>query len=127
VARGTEGALMMLRKPVPVEEQAATREVARICHDIRQTLRVSGVNLNFRTWAGFDRFFPLMWDAMRKVAASRALEAAGDEVRADAVRLASALPPIDAAHDVALGDSQRFQIKAALELYHYINPKLLVV
>ena len=118
---------MMLRKPVPVEEQAATREVARICHDIRQTLRVSGVNLNFRTWAGFDRFFPLMWDAMRKVAASRALEAAGDEVRADAVRLASALPPIDAAHDVALGDSQRFQIKAALELYHYINPKLLVV
>jgi hypothetical protein len=118
--------LTMLRQRMPVDEHAATGETARIYHDIRQTLRVSGVNLNFRTWAGFGRFFPLLWDVMREIAASRAFEAAADDVRAEAVRRAFELPPIDAADYVVLGDSQQFHIKAALELYHYINPKLLV-
>ena len=117
----------MARHPIAVDEHAAVGEVARIYHDIRQTLRVSGVNLNFRTWAAFDRFLPLMWNAIRDVAASRVFEAAADEVRADAVRLASQLPPIGAATDVVLGESQQYHIKAALELYHYINPKLLVL
>src|SRR5919204_3702161 len=117
----------MARHPIAVDEHAAVGEVARIYHDVRQTLRVSGVNLNFRTWAAFDRFLPLMWNAIRDVAASRVFEAAADEVRADAVRLASQLPPIGAATDVVLGESQQYHIKAALELYHYINPKLLVL
>jgi hypothetical protein len=118
---------MTWRQRTPVDEQAATGVIARIYHDIRQTLRVSGVNLNFRTWAGFDRFLPLMWDAMRDVAASGAFEAAGDAVRAQAARLAAELPPLGVATQRQLGESQRFQIEAALELYHYINPKLLVV
>ncbi|HWK10787.1 MAG TPA: halocarboxylic acid dehydrogenase DehI family protein [Vicinamibacterales bacterium] len=116
----------MKRPPTPVEEQAATGETGRIYHDIRQTLRVSGVNLNFRTWAGFDRFFPLMWQAMRDVAGSGRFEAAGDEVRAEAARLASGLSAVGVTNGQILGESQRLQIKGALELYHYINPKLLV-
>ncbi len=34
----------MLRQPSPIDEHAATGETARIYHDIRQTLRVSGVS-----------------------------------------------------------------------------------
>ena len=116
----------MARPPKPIDEHAATGETARIYHDIRQTLRVSGVNLNFRTWAGFERFFPRMWRAMRDVAGTGIFEAASDEIRAEGVRRAAALPSLGGAGKDHLGDSQRFQIRAALELYHAINPKLLV-
>ena len=127
MAGGAKGGLTVIaRQPSPVDEHGATGETARIYHDIRQTLRVSGVNLNFRTWAGFDRFFPRMWKAMRGVAGSGAFESAADDIRSEAVPLASALPSLGGAGKNDLGEGQQAQIKAALELYHYINPKLLV-
>ena len=44
-------------KPKPVKEIEATGEIERVYHEIKQSMRVSGINLNFRTWAGFDKFF----------------------------------------------------------------------
>lgn len=115
---------MVTRQPQPVDEHEARGETARIYHEIRQTLRASGVNLNFRTWAGFPRFLPAMWAAMQPVAASRAFESASDGLRARAADLALTLPAVrtDAPH----GESQRFQLERALALYHYLNPKLLL-
>ena len=116
----------MPAQPKPVPEESATGAIGEAYHDIRQVIRVSGVNLNFRTWAGFPHFFPLMWSAMRGVAERTPFEAAAGRVRAEAVRLVSALPPLDVAQHVALGESQRYQLHAALDLYHYVNPKLLL-
>lgn len=108
----------------PIAEHEARGETARIYHEIRQTLRVTGVNLNFRTWAAFPRFFPLMWASMQPVAAEQAFESAADRVRAHAADLASALPLLGVT--AALGESQQYQLDRALALYHYINPKLLL-
>lgn len=114
---------MLRQPPQPVDEHGVRGDTARIYHEIRQTLRVSGVNLNFRTWATFSHFFPAMWAAMQRIAASRAFESASDDVRARAADLAVTLPALRT--NAAVGESQRFQIEAALALYHYINPKLL--
>jgi|GEM_PF-6708524 len=75
-------------KPRPVDEYEARGETERVYHAIRQTLRVTGVNLNFRTWAFFERFFPVMWDAIRPNAETRAFEEAGGV----ALRLATLHP-----------------------------------
>jgi hypothetical protein len=115
---------MLSRKPQPVAEHEARGDTARIYHEIRQTLRVTGVNLNFRTWAGFPVFFPVMWAAMQPVAASQPFEAASDGLRSRAVDLGLELPPLHVS--AALGQSQRYQLARALALYHYINPKLLL-
>src|ERR671910_2398512 len=112
---------MVGRKPQPIAEHEARGDTARIYHEIRQTLRVTGVNLNFRTWAGFPVFFPVMWTAMQPVAASRAFESASDALRSRAVDLALELPRLHVS--AALGESQRYQIARALALYDYINPK----
>ncbi len=114
-------------KPKQVAETEADGEIERVYHEIKQSLCVSGINLNFRTWAGYEKFFPAMWDAMRPVAETRAFETAADEVRAESVRIAETLGAIGAKSNANLGESQRYQIEKALELYHYINPKLLVV
>lgn len=108
----------------PIGEHEARGQTARIYHEIRQTLRVSGVNLNFRTWAGFPVFFPLMWEAMQPIAAAQAFETASDRLRARAVDLAFGLPALGVR--AALGESQAYQLQQALALYHYINPKLLL-
>lgn len=110
----------MFTQPQPVAEHEARGGTKRIYHEIRQTLRVSGVNLNFRTWAGFPQFFAAMWEAMQPIAASRAFETAGDELRARAADLVLTLPALRARP--SLGESQRFQIERALALYHYVNP-----
>jgi pimeloyl-ACP methyl ester carboxylesterase len=57
--------MLGLGKPKPVDEYEARGETERVYHQIRQTLRVTGVNLNFRTWAAFEEFFPAMWDAVQ--------------------------------------------------------------
>lgn len=114
-------------KSKQVTEHEAEGEIERVYHEIKQTLRVTGINLNFRTWAGYEKFFPAMWDAMRPVAEMRAFENAADRVRAEAVRAAHKLGRLENQSRASLGESQAYQLRAALDLYHYINPKLLVL
>ncbi len=109
-----------------VTEREAEGETERVYHEIKQCFRVTGVNLNFRTWAGYEKFFPVMWDATRPMVETQAFEEASDRVRAEAVRAAENLGRLDATKSVRLGESQVYQIQSALDLYHYINPKLLV-
>ncbi len=89
-------------------------------------MRVSGVNLIFRTWASFEKFFPAMWDPMRPNVETLAFEDSADEVRNAAAQQAVEWPSFDAKEAAQLGESQCYQVQAALALYHYINPKLLV-
>ena len=67
-----------LGKPKPVAEHEAEGEVERVYHEIKQSLRVTGVNLNFRAWAAYKRFLPAMWDAVRPVAETCAFESGAD-------------------------------------------------
>lgn len=119
--------MVSIGKPRPVTEREAEGEIAQMYHEIKQTLRVSGINLNFRTWAGYRSFLPLLWHAVRPNVETRAFEDAADHVRAEAVQIAQRLGRVGASAHVRLGPSQAYQIQAALRLYHYINPKLLVL
>lgn len=114
-------------KPKVIAEHEAEGDIERVYHEIRQVLRVTGVNLNFRTWAGYGNFLPVVWDAIRPHAETRPFENAADQVRTQAASAAETLGRLNAAADVQLGESQVRQIRAALDLYHYINPKLLIV
>lgn len=119
--------MLGLGKPKPVAEHEAEGDIERVYHEIKQTLRVTGVNLNFRTWAGYGEFLPAMWDATRPNAETRAFEEGADRIREQAARAAASLGRLDAASGLSLGESQAYHIGAALDLYHYINPKLLLL
>ncbi|HVY61613.1 MAG TPA: halocarboxylic acid dehydrogenase DehI family protein [Planctomycetota bacterium] len=113
------------RRHPEVPEAEAGPEVERVYHEARQKLRVTGVPLLFRTWAGFPTFFPRMWDAIRPNIETRAFESAADQLRASAVETAAGLGRIGAS--VPLGESQAYRLRGILDLYHYLNPKLLLV
>ncbi|RJP14837.1 MAG: hypothetical protein C4520_21070 [Candidatus Abyssobacteria bacterium SURF_5] len=116
-----------LSRKKQIDEYEAEGEVERIYHEIRQTFRVSGINLIFRTWARYDKFFLVLWNSIRPNAGTRLFEDAADSVRAQAVLRAGRLDRLRVPANVSLGESQAYQLKAALDLYHYINPKLLVM
>src|SRR5215207_8795229 len=108
---------MRIGKPKPVPEYEAKGNIERVYHEIRQVLRVSGVNLNFRTWAGYGQFLPVMWDAIRANLETRIFEDAADQVRAEAVGLAGRLGRLDIRSRLSLGESQSYQVLKALDLY----------
>jgi pimeloyl-ACP methyl ester carboxylesterase len=115
------------QSPTPVPEYEAEGDIDRVYHEIRQSLRVTGVNLLFRTWAGFEKFLPAAWDQVRPKVETVAFDQAGDAVREEAVRLAGSLGGTAEPDLGDWGTSRAYQIRAALDLYHYINPKLLVL
>jgi hypothetical protein len=110
-----------------ISEYQARGEIDRVYHEIRQVLRVTGVNLLFRVWAAYGGLLPVLWDAMRPNLETLAFEEAAGRLRAEGVRLAAELGNLDGLERVPLGESQAWQIRAAIALYHYIDPKLLVV
>lgn len=114
-------------KSKPVAEYEASDEIDEIYHDIRQTLRVTGVNLIFCSLAGHPNALPTIWQALSPVVSTRAFEEASDELREKAVKHAASLGGLEVRDAVRLGPSQSYQIQQALMLYHYINPKLLLM
>jgi len=115
-----------MASPRQVSEHEAHGEVERVLYEMKQTLRVTGLDVTVRTWAGFERFLVGMWEAMGPNTETRAFESAADEVRARAVEAAERLGRLGAWDAVVLGESQRYHVRGALELYHYLNPKMLV-
>lgn len=115
------------RRGRPVEEHEARGDTARVYHEVRQTFRTTGVNLVFRRWATRPAFLSMLWDEFAVNAETWSFEEAADHVRSESVQVARALGQLDVLRGVRLGDSQRFQLGAALDLYHYVNPKLLVM
>jgi halocarboxylic acid dehydrogenase DehI len=115
-----------MARPRQVSEREAGGDVERVLHEMRQTLRVTGLDVTVRTWAGFERFLVAMWEAMGPNTETRAFESAADEVRARAVEAVERWERLGAWDAVSLGESQRYHLRGALELYHYLNPKMLV-
>lgn len=111
----------------PVAEHEARDEIEQVYHEIRQTLRVTGVNLVFRKWAAQPGLLPVLWDAVRANAGTKIFEDAADQLRIEAAKSAAALGFLRASPEVGLGESQSYQVRSALDLYHYINPKLLLL
>ncbi len=112
-------------KPIP--EHEAEGEIERVYHEIRQTLRVTGTPQMFRHWAAYGTFLPMVWEAFRSNAESRAFEAASDRLRAEAARSVAPLGKPNVPARVRLGESQTYHLCASLDLYYYLYPKLLAL
>lgn len=111
----------------PVAEYEAPDEIDEIYHDIRQTLRVTGVNLVFRALAPYSQALPTIWHEVAPLASRQSFEDASGHLRSKAVQAASSLGALAVRDAVRAGPSQSYQIEQALRLYHYINPKLLLL
>ena len=96
-------------------------------HDIGQTLRISGIDPIFPVWPLPSRMFQLIWPAVKPNAETYAFEHAADRLRNLAVTYSSRMGRLDAASEARLGESQSWQVRAALDLYHYLHPKLLLL
>src|SRR5437764_354370 len=95
--------------PEPLPEFQAEGEIERVYHELRQSLRVTGVNLIFRTWAAFEKFLPAMWDELRPNVETTVFDKAASQLRDEALRAADLFPPgASAAPD--LGESRACQI-----------------
>jgi hypothetical protein len=117
----------MFRNHHPVRETQAEGPIEQVYHDFKQTLRIYGVPFVIREWAGWEHFFVLMWQAVRPNAETQAFEDAADRLRLTALHGAARLGKPGAAARVAPGESEAFQIRAALDLYYYTYPKVLVL
>lgn len=106
------------RRPAPETEQ--------IFHEIRQTLRGSGIDPVFRAWAADDEFLRLLWPQLKHNAQARSFEDAAESLRRTASLCAQEMGRMgtDLAH---LGESQVYQIRQALKLYSYLAPKILIL
>lgn len=116
-----------MRKYRPIDEHKAEGEVKRVFHEIKNSLRVNGINLLFRALAPYERFLPVMWDAIRRNTETRYFENSADQIRSEAVRIASGIGKIALATRLPLGESREYRLRNSLDLYHYINPKLLLL
>lgn len=116
-----------LSSSTPIAEYEASDAIDEIYHDIRQTLRVTGINLLFRVLAAFPNALPTIWQALSPLVSTQAFEQASDGLRAKAVKGAASLGELGIRDAVQLGPSQSYQVDQALKLYHYINPKLLLL
>ena len=110
-----------------VSERDADGEVERVYHELRQVLRVTGVDVSLRLWAAFPRFFASMWEAMAPNVETRAFEEAADRLRDEALDAAAEWEELGAWDAVMLGPSQRFHVRGVLELYGALQPKVLLL
>lgn len=70
---------------------------------------------------------PALWEAVCPNAETRVFEEAADRLRAEAMRRVETLGTLDAPLFASLGESQAYHVRAALALYHYVNPKLSIL
>ena len=113
-------------RPKFIAEGEATGRLAAVYDEIRRTLRVNGVNLIFRRLAAFDAF-PELWEAVRPVAGTRGFAEAADRLRAESVRLADGLGRLGVADRAGLDEQEAARVRAALAMYHHVNPELLLI
>jgi hypothetical protein len=111
----------------PILEFEADEATEQIFDDVKRILRVTGINLPISLLARHRELFERVWRAIRPNAETLAFEDAADRVRSAAVQAADAFPRLGVRGNVRLGDSQAFHLQGSLDLYHYVDPKLLLV
>ena len=112
-----------------VDETQADRPTIEAYELITRKLRVARVPLLFRALAGEKALLPC-WQALRPAVRLRAFEECADDLRARAARAAVDLgcPLIETQLEWAGYDLDEIdEIRAQVNIFHYQNPKLLLV
>jgi hypothetical protein len=114
-----------------VSEADARGPAAELFEAVRSALRSHSVGAMIRTWASAPAFLELVWRALEPNVRTRFFEMGADRVRERAVDLADDLarpedhlPLIRAS---GLSDRDVGRIRDTLAVFHYLDPKLLIV
>lgn len=109
----------MVQAVTEVPEGEAEGKIKSVYDDIKATLRTPIVGLAFRALAVQPDYLEVAWIALKPNVQTVFFEARADELRAFAVRTLTAE---GAASAPAIPEPAR----AALDVFHYVNPKLLL-
>lgn len=107
----------MVQAVKEVPEAEAEGKIKSIYEDVKRTLRTPVVGLPFRALAVHPDYLQVAWIALKPNVQTVFFEMRSDELRAFAVR---SLPKAASAPDAPA------QARTALDLFHYLNPKLLL-
>lgn len=120
----------MAQLPKEISEKEATDAPAALFLDIKRTMRVPIVNLLYRVWAGAGGALSLLWSTTRSNLQTIDFENKADSLRSEAVEelCYDIMVPSHRSHLHELGWSnvQVEQLQRELDVFHYINPKLLL-
>jgi hypothetical protein len=101
-----------------ISEEDAQGQVKAVYKDIKQTLRVPLVNLVFRVLANHPDYLQLAWRQLKPNIQTVFFEQQADAIRARAVDGVASMSVRTAEQDPAIGE--------VLNVFHYVNPKLLL-
>jgi hypothetical protein len=111
-----------------VDHHQASGELAEMYEDIHNTLRVPWVAFAIRVMSQFPRFIPETWAALKPQISTRYAEDGADLVRLNAIVSGPAMPnPTPKLKRLGWSDGKIEQLKAALDLLNYGNPKYLIL
>ncbi|HEY3129166.1 MAG TPA: halocarboxylic acid dehydrogenase DehI family protein [Acidobacteriota bacterium] len=112
-----------------ITEQQASGDVAKLYLDIKRTLRVSVVNLLYRIWAA-QGMLPLLWTAARPNLQTIDFENKADSLRTEAVEKIEYDVEVPAHKSrmplMNLSAGELENIRGELDVFHYVNSKLLL-
>ncbi len=112
-----------------IPEQQASEELVRLYLDIKRTLRAPIVNLLYRIWAA-EGSLPLLWTTAHPNLQTIDFENKSDSLRVQAVEEIAydvEVPVQESrmrALNLSAGDLEN--IRRELDVFHYVNPKLLL-
>jgi len=92
VGRNGSNHPVFTQKPVMLTEEAASAPVRKVYEEIKRSLRVSSIGLDFQSFARWPDFLSLYWSALKPVISSPLYGEHKHALRGSALTLATGLP-----------------------------------
>ncbi|MBY0381610.1 MAG: halocarboxylic acid dehydrogenase DehI family protein [Xanthobacteraceae bacterium] len=123
----------MLDRPIlakfpQVDHHQASGKLAEVYEDIHNTLRVPWVAFGIRVMSQFPHFIPETWAALKPNISTRYAEDGADLVRLNSIVPGPVMPnPTPKLKAMGWKDAEIEELKTALDLLNYGNPKYLIL
>lgn len=118
----------VLAKFPQVDHHQASGALGDVYEDIHNTLRVPWVAFGIRVMSQFPNFIPEAWAALKPQISTRYAEEGADLVRLNSIVPGPAMPnPTPKLRRLGWTDEDIAELKIALDLLNYGNPKYLIL
>jgi hypothetical protein len=123
----------MAQRPVlgkfpQVDHHQASGDLAKVYEDIHDTLRLPWVAFAIRVMSQFPNFIPEAWAALKPQISTRYAEDGADLVRLNSIVPGPIVPnPAPKLKSLGWSDARIAELKTALDLLNYGNPKYLIL
>ncbi len=110
-----------------VGESEASGRTQEIYQEIKHTFGVPQVSALFQAFAACPKILDVFWRALRPAVQTRQFFRLGDRLRADAYTRMHNYFQVPDLHSPGLDPGSRQQISEIVELFHYVDPLLLLL